>query len=137
MLARHFLASVAEEYGLVEPILSAEAERALAARDWTGNVRELRNLIERTLLLSPKETLGAEDFAEDASPRNGDGRIPFPATLAEITRAAVSATLELCGGNKSEAARRLGISRSRLHRILDSTLDSGSNLGEDSEVDHE
>ncbi|MFN2566090.1 MAG: sigma-54 interaction domain-containing protein [Gemmatimonadaceae bacterium] len=137
-LARHFLGRVAEEYGLAEPTLSADAARALAARAWTGNARELRNLMERTLLLSPKETLDAEDFADDDSPpRPVDGSIPFPATLAEITRAAVEAMMQFCGGNKSEAARRLGISRSRLQRVLDATLDTHSDLTNDSEVDCE
>jgi DNA-binding NtrC family response regulator len=137
-LARHFLAQVAEEYGLAEPTLCADAERALMERDWTGNVRELRNLMERTLLLCPKDTFDAADFAEHAGPRpTSSGAIPFPATLAEITRAATTAMLEVCGSNKSEAARRLGISRARLQRILDSTLGADSDLSNDSEVDHE
>ena len=46
------------------------------------------------------------------------GVLPFPATLDEIEAAATLAMLEECGGNKSEAARRLGITRSRLYRIL-------------------
>jgi DNA-binding NtrC family response regulator len=137
-LARHFLARVAEQYGLPQPALSADAERALASREWTGNVRELRNLMERTLLLSPKATLSAEDFAEDDGLRpGGSGPIPFPATLAEMTRAAATAMLELCAGNKSEAARRLAISRSRLQRILDATVDMNSDLGDDGEADHD
>jgi DNA-binding NtrC family response regulator len=45
--------------------------------------------------------------------------VPFPATLKEISAAAVSATIEHCGGNKSAAARRLAISRARLQRLLD------------------
>ncbi|HKO15506.1 MAG TPA: helix-turn-helix domain-containing protein [Gemmatimonadaceae bacterium] len=52
------------------------------------------------------------------------GDIPFPATLSEITRAAVGAMLQHCRGNKSEAARRLGISRPRLQRILDAEPDA-------------
>ncbi|MFN2564246.1 MAG: sigma-54 interaction domain-containing protein [Gemmatimonadaceae bacterium] len=137
-LARHFLARVAGQYGLAQPALSADAEQALASREWTGNVRELRNLMERTLLLSPKETLRAEDFAEDDDLRpGGSGRIPFPATLAEITRTAAAAMLEHCGGNKSKAARRLAISRSRLQRILDSTADTDSDLSDDGEADHD
>jgi DNA-binding NtrC family response regulator len=48
----------------------------------------------------------------------GSGAIPFPAPLDEITAAATRAMLDLCGGNRSEAARRLGISRARLARLL-------------------
>ena len=46
------------------------------------------------------------------------GGVPFPATMAEITRGAASAMTQLCNGNKSEAARRLAISRTRLLRLL-------------------
>ena len=123
-LARFFLARFAREYGIDEPQLSTAAERALAARDWPGNVRELRNVMERTVLLTTKRVLGADDFVEE--PRGETPRpngIPFPATLADITRAAVSAMLELTGGNKSVASRRLGISRPRLQRILDALPD--------------
>ena len=52
------------------------------------------------------------------------GEIPFPATMREITRSACTAMLERCGGNKSEAARRLGISRARLMRLLDAASTS-------------
>jgi ActR/RegA family two-component response regulator len=49
--------------------------------------------------------------------------LPFPAPLAEVVRTAAQAMLDLTGGNKSEAARRLGISRPRLQRILDGNLE--------------
>jgi DNA-binding NtrC family response regulator len=52
------------------------------------------------------------------------GAIPFPATMRQITRGACVAMLERCDGNKSDAARRLGISRARLMRLLDSTTTS-------------
>ena len=135
LLARHFLSRFAGEYGLPIPVLSADAERALARREWSGNIRELRNLMERTLLLTSKRTLDAEDFAEATPPRGGDRGIPFPATLAEITNAAAREMLVYCGGNKSETARRLGISRPRLQRLLDGSSDS--DLNEDAEVHHD
>lgn len=124
MLARHFLARFAGEYGLPMPALSPQAERALTHRDWTGNIRELRNLMERTLLLTSKRTLEPEDFTDTAPVARSDRTIPFPATLAEISLAAARAMLDYCGGNKSETARRLGISRPRLQRLLDETSDS-------------
>jgi DNA-binding NtrC family response regulator len=124
-LARHFLERFAEQYGLAPPTLSAGATRALTMREWPGNVRELRNAVERALLLSSGGELGADDFAAEVatSSRAGDG-LPFPATLREITTAAARATVELCDGNKSEAARRLGISRTRLQRLLDARDDT-------------
>ena len=124
-LARHFLARFAKEYGIPEPQLSPAAERALAARDWSGNVRELRNVMERTVLLTTRHVLQPDDFLEEAPSAGAGGPLPFPATIAEVTRAAAQAMLELCGGNKSVAARRLGVSRPRLQRILDAAPSGG------------
>ena len=61
--------------------------------------------------------------------------IPFPATIASITRAAAHAMLEYCDGNKSEAARRLGISRPRLQRLLDATSDDPSEFNDEAGVE--
>ena len=117
------------------PLLSTEAERSLARREWSGNIRELRNLMERTLLLTPKRTLDASDFAEPAAVHADERDIPFPATLAAMTRAAARAMLVYCDGNKSEAARRLNISRPRLQRLLDATSDDNADLNDDAEVE--
>jgi DNA-binding NtrC family response regulator len=124
-LARHFLARFAEQYGIPAPSLGAAAARALTMRDWPGNVRELRNAIERALLLAPGPELVPEDVELEAqsAPRS-DGSLPFPATLREINPAAAHAAVELSQGNKSEAARRLGISRTRLQRLLDAREDT-------------
>jgi two-component system, NtrC family, response regulator HydG len=132
-LARHFLARFSSEYGLPAPVLSADAERALMRREWTGNIRELRNLMERTLLLTSKSTLDAADFSENAPGPRSEHGIPFPATLAEIDLAAARAMLDYCGGNKSDTARRLGISRPRLQRLLDEATDA--TLTDEAEVD--
>jgi len=137
MLARHFLSRFAAAYGLPIPVLSTDAERALSRREWSGNIRELRNLMERTLLLTSKRTLEAEDFDTGIPAARTDKGIPFPATLAEITHAAAREMLVFCGGNKSETARRLGISRPRLQRLLDETSETDSDVNEDAEVDHE
>jgi DNA-binding NtrC family response regulator len=122
-LARYFITKFATEYGLPEPTLGRSAQVALTARDWPGNVRELRNVIERTLLLSNATTLEPTDFITDPEPTPstspgasvGLGLQPLDATI----RAAVHAAVERCRGNKSEAARQLGISRTRLKRLLD------------------
>jgi DNA-binding NtrC family response regulator len=126
-LARHFLSHYASEYGLPVPQLTSDATAALSARPWPGNVRELRNLMERTLLLSGKTTLDANDVASEASPSiasSTDSDLPVSGSLREIVRAVAARTLARCGGNKSQAARELAISRTRLQRLLDAANDS-------------
>jgi two-component system response regulator HydG len=122
LLAETFLARIAAGYGLPIPPLTPELRLALRAYAWPGNVRELRNAIERALVLSPRGTLRAEELIP-APPRTGgrggSGGLPFPVALNELVRAAALAMMELTGGNKSEAARRLEISRPRLQRLLD------------------
>jgi DNA-binding NtrC family response regulator len=135
VLARHFLTRFAGEYELPVPVLSSSAERALSGREWSGNIRELRNLMERTLLLTPKRALDAEDFADDRAVHVTDQDIPFPATIATITRAAARMMMQYCDGNKSEAARRLGISRPRLQRLLDASSADNSDLNDEAEVE--
>ncbi|MGH7702128.1 MAG: sigma-54 interaction domain-containing protein [Gemmatimonadales bacterium] len=124
LLAETFLTRLATSYGLPVPPLSPEVRAALRNHPWPGNVRELRNAIERALVLSPPGTLQVDELRmPQAEASDREGVLPFPARLDVITRAAVQATLQLVGGNKSEAARRLGISRPRLQRILDGQTD--------------
>jgi DNA-binding NtrC family response regulator len=122
LLAETFLARIATGYGMPVPALTSELRGALRAYPWPGNVRELRNAIERALVLSPRATLRAEELIP-APARNGgrraSGGLPFPTRLDVLVRSAAQAMMELTGGNKSEAARRLGISRPRLQRLLD------------------
>ncbi|HLB35692.1 MAG TPA: sigma-54 dependent transcriptional regulator [Gemmatimonadales bacterium] len=119
-IARQLLASLAREHGVAQPELAPDAERALLSHSWPGNVRELKNAIERALLLSPPGHLDtAELLPARTSPLpQTTSALPFPARLDAITHAAARATLKLCGGNVSEAARRLKISRRRLRRLL-------------------
>ncbi|HTE44598.1 MAG TPA: sigma-54 dependent transcriptional regulator [Gemmatimonadaceae bacterium] len=119
-LARHFLRTFAAEYQRPLPQLSPGAERMLRQRRWPGNVRELRNAIERAVLLADGRVITSSDVEGDAMPEVRDENgIPFPAPLNTVIVAAVRGMLELCGGNKSEAARQLGISRTRFQRLLD------------------
>ncbi|MFN8653140.1 MAG: sigma-54 dependent transcriptional regulator [Gemmatimonadales bacterium] len=121
LLANTFLTRFARDYGLSKPVLSASALRSLQLHPWTGNIRELRNVLERSILMSRERTLGPEHLGLEegaAAAVPSGGGVPFPATMAEITRGAASAMTQLCNGNKSEAARRLAISRTRLLRLL-------------------
>ncbi len=127
-LAEAFVKRFAREYGMQPaPTLSPGAVRALTDRSWPGNVREVRNVIERALLLSTATSLEAADLAADGATiaagrqtTHGTGELQWPASLATLARSASIAMIQRCGGNKSEAARRLGISRPRLQRLLES-----------------
>ena len=117
-LAEFFLKKFSAQYALPEPALNAAVRAALSAHAWPGNVRELRNVIERGLLLSTPGTLELIEIESRAQRPVTDGALPFPARLSEVVQAAARAMLDLTLGNRSEAARRLGISRSRLQRLL-------------------
>ncbi len=123
LLAEAFLKKFCAQYGLPQPSLNAEMRRALLSHTWPGNVRELRNAIERALLLSTPGEIDLSELAPSESP-GASTALPFPARLEDIVRAAARAMLEATGGNRSEAARRLSISRSRLQRLLDGGIDS-------------
>ena len=119
VLAEHFATTLATRYALPVPALSNEVREMLRGHTWPGNVRELRHAVERALLLSEPGTLDPEHLISRARPAREGGAIPFPATLYEIQVAAVRAALAQHGDNKSAAARQLGISRSRLQRLLE------------------
>jgi DNA-binding NtrC family response regulator len=130
LLAQTFVRRIAAAYAVAEPPLTPGVRAALRGHDWPGNVRELRNVIERALVLSsPGELeLGLGEAPRGAAgakaTHDTPGALPFPADLGTIVRAAAAAMLERTAGNKSEAARRLGISRPRLQRLLDGLADN-------------
>ncbi|MEN8376195.1 MAG: sigma 54-interacting transcriptional regulator [Gemmatimonadota bacterium] len=117
LLARHFLDDIAGDYDLERPDLPAALEQTLLLRPWPGNVRELRNAMERAVVLGG-EVLSEEDLFPPLAAEPAEGPIPFPATIDEIELAAAHAMLTHHRGNKSAAARALGVSRSRLYRLL-------------------
>jgi two-component system response regulator HydG len=126
LLARAYVAQIASAYDLPVPQLGADTLTVLRTHRWPGNVRELRNVLERAVVLSPPGTLGIEALAAREGGVSGaatGSQLPFPAPMHDIVRAAAMAMVELTAGNKSEAARRLGISRPRLQRLLDGKLD--------------
>jgi len=97
----------------------------LVRYDWPGNVRELMNAVERAVVLArdafldtgdlPLKTLTGDESTQPAIPQP---IIPENLPLEEIEKASILQTLEATGGNKSEAARRLGITRKTLHKKL-------------------
>ncbi len=121
LLAEHFLSTFAAVYDVPHAGLTPELKTAILAHSWPGNVRELRNAVERAVLLCDR-VLRVDDLFVNRTPPPtvvGEHALPFPAPLDDIERAAARLMLELADGNKSLAADRLGISRSRLYRLLD------------------
>lgn len=110
-LADLFMRKLSQQLGMPPVQLEDEARAALARYDWPGNVRELRNVIERTLILGrfPLEQLGAS-----RSPQRGTDE--SDSSLADLERRHILAVLRDSGGNREEAARRLGVSRKTIDR---------------------
>jgi DNA-binding NtrC family response regulator len=117
-LARHFLARFAERFG-VSPRVDVDALVArLAARPWPGNVRELEHAIERLVALSPAEGLDLSLVESGGEAGGGAAPLPLKERVQAYERGLVVEALREAGGNRSEAARRLGISRVTLHDKL-------------------
>jgi Nif-specific regulatory protein len=124
-LALHFLKRFAAEAGRRVRGFTPEALAAMQAYHWPGNIRELRNSVERAVVLSQDEWIDAHELALSHLSSAGDtGRIPSgpapftPTTLDEMERKHVLAALEAVGGNKTKAAAILGIERSTLDRKM-------------------
>ncbi|MBI5514542.1 MAG: sigma-54-dependent Fis family transcriptional regulator [Deltaproteobacteria bacterium] len=130
LLARHFLALAPGPVPPSQRALAPETLAALQRRAWPGNVRELQAVIARAAALSPGAVLLPEDLEEPAEGPPGSledhldalwaqllpGGVP---TLAAVQRSLLRAVTRHLGGNKSQAALRLGIDRKTLRRALD------------------
>jgi DNA-binding NtrC family response regulator len=118
LLVEHFLAAAGAEHDLAVPEVRANAMRLLKRYGWPGNLRELRNLCERLVILLPgaavtPTNLPAEIRTSEAPQGNHFGFQLPPAgiDLAELEQEAIRQALDLADGNKSRAARLLGLSR--------------------------
>jgi DNA-binding NtrC family response regulator len=123
-LARHFLKQVTRSYGGREARIGAEALSWLQAQEWPGNVRQLRHVIERTLLISGAEELQREHFERTGAMEHGDEpKDVLPPvgsmTMSEMERSMILKSLEHHKGNLSRVAESLGLSRAALYRRLE------------------
>ncbi|MGC8759173.1 MAG: sigma-54-dependent transcriptional regulator [Bryobacteraceae bacterium] len=126
LLAERFLRKFAAETGSRVEEISPEAMRKLVEYHWPGNVRELENVIERSLLYADGKVLLPEHIRLDYAPRrsvNGtagaaDGFLPEGMTLDEYEQHLIREALRRAGGNKSQAARLLGLTRNALRYRL-------------------
>lgn len=117
-LARHLLAKCAADLGRSDLELSTEAERALQAYTWPGNIRELRNVLERAALLSEHRILLASDLRFDDVAKRETPAYDSQLTLLEIERRHIELVLAEEGGHVERAAKRLGIPRSSLYQKI-------------------
>ena len=126
-LAEHFARHYARTNGLALPEFAPDAQDMLTNWDWPGNVRELENVVQRAVILSNGESIDSRLLSfgpANPSPRAALSLVPTTQAepeaigrfnrmanrpLADIEREAILSTLDATGGNKTEAARRMGV----------------------------
>jgi transcriptional regulator with GAF, ATPase, and Fis domain len=127
VLAAHFAARASEKHNRAMPSLEPALIEALAEYDFPGNVRELENLIERLVVLSASPRLGTEHLPEkmlivapaaSSERRDAADETTLEGATVALRRRLLASALQAEGGNRVAAARRLGISRSYLHRLI-------------------
>jgi len=129
-LAEHFVKKLAAVNGSRVRSISEEAIQKLMAYHWPGNVRELENIIERSLVLSEGERLDAADIHLDTAQRvrqqaSADAFLPEGMSLDDYEQSIIREALRRAAGNKSQAARLLGLTRNALrYRLSQMGLDN-------------
>lgn len=131
LLAEHFLREFSLQIGRQPPVLTRDARKSLMWHRWPGNIRELRNLMERVSYLCPADQLHADDLAltsiRPSTDQTGASDDLFQddgvaVTLNEATRRfqvrQIRKAIEACQGNVTDAAARLGLHRSNLYRKM-------------------
>lgn len=117
LLVDHLLQKVSKAAGREIPEVTEEAMELLKQQPWPGNIRQLANIVERTLLVTPCDILDARDFqAQGLSPESL--RIDNPGRLKSTEKTEIENALTEAGGNLTRAAALLGITRQTLYRRL-------------------
>jgi len=122
LLAEYFLKELSARARRKAPKISASARKRLQNHNWPGNIRELRNIIERIIYLSDSDRLEAEDLPLASSSSDQDFGATYHGTLNEATRQfqidLIRGQIKKSRGNMSEVARQLGLHRSNLYRKM-------------------
>jgi len=111
-LSEAFLEEIGRSFGRPPAGLTRDAREALVAHDWPGNVRELRNALERAAILCEGGLINSDHLALQRMPR---APAAAPNDLNVVERDTIERVMRDAGGNKSKAARRLGLSRTQLY----------------------
>ena len=118
MLARYLLQRIAANLGRGEVSLAADAEQALQTHAWPGNIRELRNVLERAVLLGNQQVLCRKDLRLDASSGTEASANDTHLSLREMERRHIEQVLQEEQGRVESAAKRLGIPKSTLYQKI-------------------
>jgi two-component system nitrogen regulation response regulator NtrX len=124
LLAEHFMALMASEYGRRPKRFAPEAAARMQHYPWPGNVRELRNMIERLMIMVPGDTITAQDLAFLGQNEVGraaepvDTSLPLAEAREQFERDYILQALALQGGNISRTADALGVERSNLYKKM-------------------
>lgn len=116
-LARHFATKFARANSMDEPEFDRSASQWMRTQPWPGNIRQLKNTVERTVLVSGASTITAEHLAENDDP-TVKATVTATPTIEEMERARVADALSRHEGNISRAATELGLSRAALYRRI-------------------
>ncbi|QDT41711.1 Transcriptional regulatory protein ZraR [Gimesia alba] len=118
LLVEHFLTHFCQRHNRPHKKISPEAMQKLVSARWPGNVRQLRNVIERLVVTLPGDVIHATDLPDDLNPAISSSSEPLK-TLAEVTedaeKAAISAALAVCDYHREKTAKMLGVSVRTLH----------------------
>jgi len=125
-LSEAFLEEIAKSFGRPPAGLTRDAREALLAHDWPGNVRELRNALERAAIVCEGGLISAAHLSLQPRLR---ARPAAASNLGVVERETIAQVMRECRGNKSKAAKRLGLSRSQLYfRLRKYDLESGNRV---------
>ena len=113
-LAERFIARYGQKYNKMGLILSAEAAERLKTHAWEGNIRELQNTMEKAVIMCDGDTINADHLELHTAQRPATEA----QTLEEIERQTIAAAITQCGGNLSQAATQLGITRQTLYNKI-------------------
>lgn len=120
ILAQHFLQNFSSHLGRNVKRISRQALHALEEHPWPGNVRELQNVIQRAIVLAEGSTIELSHLPPDMQGGFAErGMVSsYDAEVREFKRRLIVRTLSECNWNKTESARRLGVARGYLHRLI-------------------
>jgi two-component system response regulator HydG len=130
ILIDYFIKQFSKEHGKRIKGMTPAVRRRLAAFDWPGNVRQLRNVVESMVVVDYDELLDMDDLPEELAPaadESPDDQAPSPAAslrrlvgqpLEEVEKLFIAETLRMTGGNREEAAQMLGIGQRTLYRKI-------------------